>query len=115
MTDLRLEKALEFANYRSTLSVQQKQLKEKCEARLNFAYNGGLFRIDQTLIAFVGNFLKENKKSMAMLDANHTPIDIEDLQKFYDDITTRWVEAVNDYHRQYQEISTQRKVSKLVE
>ena len=38
MTDLRLEKALEFANYRSTLAVQQKQLKDKCEARLNYAF-----------------------------------------------------------------------------
>jgi|TARA_B100000989_G_scaffold290044_1_gene262691 hypothetical protein len=115
MTDLRLEKALEFANYRSTLSVQQKQLREQCEARLNFAFNGGLFKIDQNLISFVGNFLKEDKKSMVILDSNQTPIDLEDLQKFYEDINTRWFEAVNDYHRQYQELSTKRKVTKLVE
>jgi len=115
MTDIRLEKALEFANYRSTLSVQQKQLKERCEARLNFAYNGGLFKIDQTLIAFVGNFLKEDKQAMVILDANQTPVDIENLQQFYEDITTRWMESVNDYHRQHQELSTKRKVNKLVE
>ena len=115
MTDLRLEKALEFANYRSTLSVQQKQLREQCEARLNFAFNGGLFKIDQNLISFVGNFLKEDKKSMVILDSNQTPIDLEDLQKFYEDINTRWFEAVNDYHRQYQEVSTKRKGTKLGE
>jgi hypothetical protein len=115
MTDLRLEKALEFANYRSTLAVQQKQLKDKCEARLNYAFNGGLFKINETLISFVGNFLQQDKKAIVILDANETPIDIEDLQKFYEDITTRWFEAVNDYHRQYQELSTKRKVSKIVE
>jgi len=47
--------------------------------------------------------------------ANQTPVDIENLQQFYEDITSRWMEAVNDYHRQYEELSTKRKVSKLVE
>ena len=82
---------------------------------MNYAFNGGLFKINETLISFIGNFLQQDKKAIVILDANETPIDIEDLQKFYEDITTRWFEAVNDYHRQYQELSTKRKVSKIVE
>ena len=35
MTDQRLEKALEFANYRSTLANQKEKLKDRCEAQLN--------------------------------------------------------------------------------
>jgi len=56
MTDSRVEKALEFANYRATLNNQKQKLKDQCEANLNYAFNGGLFYIDQTLISFIGNF-----------------------------------------------------------
>ena len=48
MTDERLEKALEFANYRQTLFNQKKILQDNCEAQLSYAYNGGTFKIDQT-------------------------------------------------------------------
>ena len=70
MTDQRLEKALEFANYRSTLANQKEKLKDRCEAQLNYAYNGGIFHINETLIAFIDSFCKQDKKSMVMLDSN---------------------------------------------
>ena len=53
MTDQRLEKALEFANYRATLANQKAKLKDRCEAQLNYAYNGGIFHISESLISFV--------------------------------------------------------------
>ena len=62
MTDQRLEKALEFANYRSTLANQKEKLKDRCEAQLNYAYNGGIFHINETLIAFIDSFCKQDKK-----------------------------------------------------
>ena len=113
--DTRIEKALEFANYRTTLANQKQILKEQCEASLNFAHNGGLFVIDETLISFIGNFVKEGKKSMVVLDTNRTPVDIEDLEEFYNKMCTRWFESVNEYHRQEQELANKRKVNKLVE
>jgi len=115
MTDLRLEKALEFANYRSTLAIQKQQLKDRCEARLNFAYNGGLFKIDQSLIALIGNFVHEQKTDIILLDSNQTPVAIENLSDFYNKITSLWFESVNEYHKQYQELANKRKVHKLVE
>ena len=113
--DTRIEKALEFANYRTTLANQKQKLKEQCEASLNFAHNGGLFVIDETLISFIGNFVKEGKKSMVVLDTNRTPVDIEDLEEFYNKMCTRWFESVNEYYRQEQELANKRKVNKLVE
>ena len=79
MTDERLEKALEFANYRQTLFNQKKILQDNCEAQLSYAYNGGTFKIDQTLIAFINSFLAEGKEEMVVLDTNKTPIKITDL------------------------------------
>jgi len=115
MTDSRVEKALEFANYRATLNNQKQKLKDQCEANLNYAFNGGLFYIDQTLISFIGNFLSQGKTAMVVLDNNQTPVDIENLQEFYDSITTRWFESVNEYHRQHTELADKRKVHKLVD
>ena len=113
--DQRIEKALEFANYRATLANQIQRLKEQCEANLNFAFNGGLFKIDQTLISFISSFVSAGKESMVVLDSNQTPVEIEDLTSFHDTITSRWFESVNEYNRQYQELANKRKVSKLVE
>jgi len=52
---------------------------------------------------------------MVVLDNNQTPVDIENLQEFYDSITTRWFESVNEYHRQHTELADKRKVHKLVD
>jgi len=110
MTDQRLENALEFANYRATLANQKAKLKDRCEAQLNYAYNGGIFHISESLISFVDSFYRQGKKSMIMLDSNKTPVDIEDVQEFYNQITTRWFESVNEYHRQ-----NKRKVHTLID
>ena len=52
---------------------------------------------------------------MVVLDTNKTPVDIENLEDFYNKICTRWFESVNEYHRQEQELANKRKVNKLVE
>ena len=66
-------------------------------------------------IIIIGNFLSQGKTAMVVLDNNQTPVDIEDLQEFYDQITTRWFESVNEYHRQHTELANKRKVHKLVD
>ena len=49
----KLTKALEFANYRTTLNVQHNALKAKVQTLLSFSLNGGTFEISQELISFV--------------------------------------------------------------
>ena len=115
MTDQRLEKALEFANYRQTLANQKQILKDRCASQLNYAYNGGLFTIDNALISFIGIFVNKGKKSMVVLDSNNSPIDIENLEEFFEHITSRYFESVNEYHRQDQDLAHKRKTVKLVE
>ena len=48
--ETKLEQALEFANYRQTLANQKQILKDRCATQLNYAYNGGLFTIDNALM-----------------------------------------------------------------
>jgi len=115
MSNEKLENALSFANYRQTLSNQKAKLQDQCEAQLNFAYNGGLFYINESLISFVNSFITDGKESMCVLDSNKTPIEITDLKDFQTKLHSRYFESVNEYFRSYQELAQKRKVKALVE
>ena len=111
-----LKKALEFANYQQTFSIQRKTLKEKIDAKLTYGYNGGLFRIDQTLLTFVEILCSKGRTSgVVLLDANQTPVLIENLETFRDEIFTRYFESTNEYFEHYQNLKKSRSVEKLLE
>ena len=42
-------------------------------------------------------------------------IKIDDLKSFLTEITSRYFEVTNDYHKQYSEMQTKRRTAKLVE
>lgn len=111
-----LKKALEFSNYKQTLSIQRKLLKEKIEAKLTYGFNGGIFKINRDLLNFVQMLLNEGRTSgIVLLDANENPIMVEDLQKFKDEIFDRYFTVTNEYFEQYQTLKKSRSVEKLLE
>lgn len=111
-----LKKALEFANYKQTFSIQRKTLKEKIEAKLTYGYNGGIFKIDRDLLNFV-QLLIDNKRTfgIVLLDINENPILIDNLEKFKDEIFDRYFTATNEYFNQYQDLKKSRSVEKLLD
>jgi hypothetical protein len=75
-----LQKALDFSNYRQSFAIQRKVLKEKIDAKLTYGINGGIFKIDRSLITFVQMLIELGRTSgVPLLDANDNPILIEDL------------------------------------
>ncbi len=48
----KLNKALEFANYRITINNQLAALKAKTDSLLSYSINGATFKIDRKLITF---------------------------------------------------------------
>lgn len=115
MDDL-LKKALEFSNYRQTLSVQKKVLKEKVNAQLTYGYGGGIFKIDRSLIAFVQMLIDQGRiQNVPLLDANDTPILISNLEDFKDEILDRYFTALYEYYEKDQEIRKSRSVDKLID
>ena len=111
-----LKKALEFANYKQTFSIQRKILKEKVEAKLTYGFNGGLFRIDRNLLTFVEILCNNGRTSgVVLLDSNDNPVLVEDLLAFKDEIFSRYFEATNEYFEQYQSLKKSRSVEKLLE
>jgi hypothetical protein len=114
--DERLKQALDFSNYRQTLTIQRKQLKEKIDAKLTYGYNGGIFKIDRSLINFVQLLIDNGRvDEVPMLDSNDVPVLIKDMNIFKDDIMDRYFTAVYDYYDHYEDLKKSRSVEKLLD
>lgn len=111
----KLEKALQFSNYRQTLNNQLQSLRVSSEARLTYAIGGGAFTIDRTLIAFVDTLIRQEQDQAVILDVNHTPVLIENLEEFLEEILSRYYEVTNDYHESYETVRKSRQIQKIVD
>lgn len=113
--DEQLKKALEFSNYRQTLAIQKRILKEKIDAQLTYACNGGVFKIDRSLISFVQMFIDQGRvENVPLIDANENPIMVENLENFRDDIVDRYYESTLEYYTEYEKLKKSRSVEKLI-
>ena len=92
----RLTKALEFANYRTTLNNQKAQLKAKTQSLLSYSINGGSFTIDIPLLTFCKQLIDEGHEEVVLLDIYENPIKV-DIENFYDEISSRYFEVTNEY------------------
>jgi hypothetical protein len=114
--DDQLKKALEFSNYRHTFAIQRKTLKEKIEAKLTYGHNGGIFKIDRTLLTFVENLINQGRTAgIPLLDSNDNPIMIDDVQSFRDEIYDRYFTTTIEYYEQYEALKKARSVEKLLD
>lgn len=114
--DDRLAKALDFANFKYTLALQRKTLKEKIDAKLTYGHASGIFKIDRSLISFVQMLIDlERVENVPLIDDNGNPVIIPNLQIFRDDILDRYFTATLEYHEEYQKIKNSRSVEKLLE
>lgn len=110
-----LSKALAFANYRATLNIQHAALRAKTENLLSYSINGGTFTIDPTLICFLRACIDRGLKRTILLDIYKNPIQITELDEFYDQIFSRYFEVTNDYLVEYEKLKKARKVHKILD
>jgi hypothetical protein len=110
----RLTKALEFANYRTTLNNQQSQLKAKTQSLLSYSINGGTFTIDLTLITFCKHLIDDGQTDVVLLDIYNNPIKVN-VETFYEEIYSRYFEVTNDYYVEYEKLRKARKVHKVLD
>jgi hypothetical protein len=111
-----LKKALDFSNYNHTLSLQRKSLKEKLSAKMTYGHNGGIFKIDRSLITFVQMLIDQGRKQgVPLIDSNENPIMIDDLERFKDEIFDRYFGTILEFYDEFQKIKKSRSVEKLVD
>lgn len=113
--DQRLKEAMDFSNLRKVLFNAKADLRLKCEARLKYSIDGGIFDIDRTLIAFVKLLLDDGRQDVVLIDRNQNPIRIQDLKSFYDEIFSRYFEATNMYHTDYTRMRQARTIEELID
>jgi hypothetical protein len=109
-----LQKALDFSQYRYSLSTQRKNLKEQMNAKLVYATNGGVFKVDRPLIVFVQMLLDQGRESSVLLDNNDNPIMINDLSKFREEIFDRYFSATLEYQEKFEKLKQKRSVKSLI-
>lgn len=112
--DERLEKAIDFSNYMVTLNNQKRLLKEKYYEDLIYFYDGCQFTVTKELINFVSMMIDKEVEDTVLIDDNDIPINITELQTFYDNILDVYFSASNQYFSEYQSLKKNRSVQDLV-
>lgn len=113
--DDKLKLALSVANYNTSLQIERKNLRHKLENKMTFVFNGGSFKVDMILINFVHLLVQKNVESAILLDKNQNPIEIQNIQDFFDKIFSLYFESVNDYHDEFTKMRKMRKLEKLID
>ena len=113
--DERLEKALEFANYRITLSNKKRDIKTRMEFLQSVHYRKGAFLANPQTISFVDTLIRANKKSAIIVDKNDNPIEVEDLTEFLELLISAYTEATNEYKVQMDKVTKSRNIKKIMD
>ena len=113
--DERLEKALEFANYRITLTNQKRNIRSRMEVLQAVHYNSGSFIANQTMISFVNTLIQLDKKTAIIIDTKDNPIYVEDLKDFQDSLVDAYYNASNEYKVQMDKVKKSRNIKKIMD
>lgn len=110
-----LKRAFDIADRMEILSNQKIILKEEFNQNLQYYTQGGSFTASKELMVFVKSLIDLNNISdVVLIDKNDTPIRIEDMKQFLEEITNCYFSAANEYYTKYTQLISQRSVEKLV-
>lgn len=104
--DERLEKALAFANYKTSVFNNKENIRIKTDTLLTYAINGGIFKITLELINFTKLLIDSRVSVVILIDSNSNPIEITDVVSFHEDILSKYFEATNYYLVEYKKLKT---------
>ena len=113
--DERLQKALDFVNYKQTLNNQLHKLRIKTEGMCMIAENGGKFTVGRELICFLDYLVRTGLSDAVLMDDNKSPIRITDTSAFLKKVTDRYFEVMNDYFVEAQTIKKSRSVKSIID
>lgn len=116
MLDEKLEKALDFSNFRFVLSAQKKNLKAHFQNNLVLRYKDTIFRASPEMISFIATMINfGNWKQAVVLDVNENPINIDNLHEFLEQLVSTYEKAAKNYLIRYEKIKEARSIKKIME
>jgi len=114
--DTRLQEALDFSNYRLTLSTQLDNLKIKLKNDLLFTYQNSIFSANINTIMYCALLLKETTvKEFPFEDTNGAPVLITDISDFARKMNSMYMAAMVTYNTEYEKIAKARNIKKIVD
>lgn len=112
--DTRLQEALDFSNYRLTLSTQIENLKIKLASDLLVTHANGIFTASMERILTV-NQLRTAYTDFPVVDDNGIPIQIPNLEEFYKLLFDTYSNAMKSFNDDYQKLSRARNIKRIVD
>jgi len=113
--DSRLEKALEFSNFRMILATRQANLKLLMDNKLMLHYEGGMFKVDKELVSFVWTLMVAEINEFIFIDTNDIPIAIKDVASFAKAVMEKYRSALVQYYKSYQKLNEAREIRKVID
>jgi hypothetical protein len=98
------ESLISYARSRFDHESARRLLKEKYQARLTFAYQGGMFRAGPELQTML---LTCPEATAVILDLYENPVQV-DAKELYAQSQQRWQEQMNAWLVEYQQLSQRR-------
>ena len=111
--DDKLEKALDFSNFRQTLYNQQQTLKVKVINELLLTYQESIFKATPELIGLVKTIVDFNYPTVIIDDINENPVNIKNPSEFLENLIATYSKAKNSHYNGYAKIKKARSVKKL--
>jgi hypothetical protein len=112
--DERIEKAFQTANFMATLSNLRKTALEEYQQSLIYYFQGSSFTVTRELIVFVHTLIELGNTESIILDDNHIPLKINNLQEFLGNLQDLYQQSTNEYLSKYASIKSKRKIEDLV-
>lgn len=113
--DERLEKALEFANYRATLANQKRNIISRMKILQKVHYKNGSFEANKETISFIKCLVDLNKTSAIILDEKENAIEIENLEEFLEILVSAYVDSMSEYKIQIDKVNRARNIKKIMD
>lgn len=100
--DPRLKTVLEDVNHIDSINNQKRFLKEKFYEDIVIFHNGGKFTVTGSFVAFAKEAASNNIRYI--VDDNDIPVDVENVQEFYNKIVDAYAEATENYFKKYNDL-----------
>tara|TARA_R110000868_G_scaffold341124_2_gene601964 strand:- start:151 stop:495 length:345 start_codon:yes stop_codon:yes gene_type:complete len=107
----------DFARQRFDLNKQRQTLKEQQQQRLTVTHNGGLFKVDMTIIVYLKQAIMDaglfnGPTKLILIDSYDNPIEV-DIEVLVGQCVERWAEVSNDWYNEYQELKSKRRAGDI--
>jgi len=113
--DQDLIKAYNFGNYSRTIQNQIDLLKLKMKKQLQMSRFGGSFELTPEFIIYIKAYADQGIYRAVLLDKFDNPVQVDDMENFFQDVLTIRRNVLNDFYEQFEKIRKTRNLTDMLD